>query len=88
MAIAKLTPDQTTTFLARGIEHELLNILRGKVQVFRDQIVQEIDAALEQACRDAASSVVAHATEVMNTRDYHHELHFHFALKQKERNNG
>jgi len=87
MAIANLTPDQTTTFLARGIEHELLHVLRSKVQVFRDQIVQEMDAVLEQACRDAASSVVAHVTAVKNTGDFHHELHFNFALKQKERNN-
>ena len=82
MSISKLSPEVAVDYIAKGIEVTLLSEIRGKVQVFRDQIVAEIDAALEAACCDAAKNVVARVAEVRNVHTYEPELHIHFGKKE------
>ena len=82
MAIAKLSPENTADVIAKGLQYMLEPEIRAQVKVFRDQIVKEIDDALEDACKSAADKVVTHVCEYRNADTFKPELHIHFGFKE------
>lgn len=82
MAIAQITEEQMVSIIAHGVQSLLVDKLRAEVKSFRDQIVAEIDNALEDACCKAAREVV---TRVANIDGYSGpELRFQFSFKEQK----
>lgn len=59
MAILKTDHEHLVCLVSKGIEATLHSHIKDKVAEFRNQIVSEIDAALDAACEAAAKDVTA-----------------------------
>ena len=84
MAIARLTQEHAVDMITKGLEVTLEYEIKAKVKEFRDQIVKEIDDALEAACKSAAEKVVGKVAEYQNLANCAPELHIHFGFKDKK----
>lgn len=81
MGIAKLSHEQAANIIATGIQHMLREEIKAKLKPFRDELVAEIDATFEDACRSAAEQTVCRVVEYHNLYDAEIQLHIHFGEK-------
>lgn len=81
MSMARLSHEQAANIIATGIQHALCEEIKAKLKPFRDELVAEIDATFEEACRSAAEQTVLRVVEYQNLEHNRIELHVHFGEK-------